>query len=277
MAVDGMRFTRRIMAAKALAKYRPEEFRPGPAIQSEQELEKAAGELGTTIFHPVGTCAMGSVVDERLRVRGVRQAARHRRLDHAAHHLGEHQRADHCDRRERRAHGAGGPLGLVLFCRQRFLRQRQVAQPEPALVVEQPSLGEGEALPGRHQLRQRPRQLRSQPPPGALHLVHQLRRMGRRTVQVQACAARRRRPPPRTPRSRRATGWAGVPGKTSLALAACSKFGTSPPVLCQCAGASEAAIGRRGGGRRGNLQGNLALQGGRWRACRRQAPGHRAT
>ena len=71
VAVDGMRFTRRIMAAKALAQYRPEEFRPGQAIQSEQDLEKAAGELGTTIFHPVGTCALGSVVDERLRVRGV--------------------------------------------------------------------------------------------------------------------------------------------------------------------------------------------------------------
>ena len=73
VAVDGMRATRRIMAARALAKYRPEEFRPGPSMQSEQELEKAAGELGTTIFHPVGTCAMGSVVDERLRVRGVQR------------------------------------------------------------------------------------------------------------------------------------------------------------------------------------------------------------
>jgi len=75
VAVDGMRFTRRIMAASALAKYRPEEFRPGPAAQSDAELEKAAGELGTTIFHPVGTCKMGrdalAVVDERLRVRGV--------------------------------------------------------------------------------------------------------------------------------------------------------------------------------------------------------------
>jgi choline dehydrogenase len=70
-----MRFTRRIMAARALAKYRPEEFRPGPAAQSDAELEKAAGELGTTIFHPVGTCKMGrdamAVVDERLRVRGI--------------------------------------------------------------------------------------------------------------------------------------------------------------------------------------------------------------
>jgi choline dehydrogenase len=75
VAVDGMRFTRRIMAAKALAKYQPEEFRPGPAIQSEEDLARAAGELGTTIFHPVGTCRMGAdagaVVDDRLRVRGV--------------------------------------------------------------------------------------------------------------------------------------------------------------------------------------------------------------
>jgi choline dehydrogenase len=75
VAVDGMRFTRRIMAAKALEKYQPEEFRPGPAIQSEEDLARAAGELGTTIFHPVGTCRMGrdagAVVDDRLRVRGV--------------------------------------------------------------------------------------------------------------------------------------------------------------------------------------------------------------
>jgi len=75
VAVDGMRFTRRIMAAKALAKYQPEEFRPGPAAQSDEELARAAGELGTTIFHPIGTCKMGhdpmGVVDDRLRVRGV--------------------------------------------------------------------------------------------------------------------------------------------------------------------------------------------------------------
>jgi choline dehydrogenase len=75
VAVDAMRFTRRIMAAKALAKYEPEEYRPGSFIQSNLELEEAAGELGTTIFHPVGTCKMGSdpmaVVDHELRVRGV--------------------------------------------------------------------------------------------------------------------------------------------------------------------------------------------------------------
>jgi choline dehydrogenase len=71
VAVDAMRATRRIMAARALAKYRPEEFKPGPGVQSPEALERAAGELGTTIFHPVGTCAMGSVVDARLRVRGL--------------------------------------------------------------------------------------------------------------------------------------------------------------------------------------------------------------
>ncbi|MGA7984235.1 MAG: GMC family oxidoreductase [Burkholderiales bacterium] len=75
VALDGMRFTRRIMAAKALAKYRPEEFRPGPGVAEDNALEQAAGELGTTIFHPIGSCKMGNdrlaVVDDRLRVHGI--------------------------------------------------------------------------------------------------------------------------------------------------------------------------------------------------------------
>ncbi|HTM61813.1 MAG TPA: GMC family oxidoreductase N-terminal domain-containing protein, partial [Burkholderiales bacterium] len=75
VAVEGMRFTRRIMAAPAMKQYEPEEYKPGMSIASQQDLEKAAGELGTTIFHPVGTCKMGSdpmaVVDDRLRVLGV--------------------------------------------------------------------------------------------------------------------------------------------------------------------------------------------------------------
>ena len=75
VAVLGMRFTRRIMAARALAKYEPGEFRPGIAVEREADLERAAGELGTTIFHPVGTCKMGhdplAVVDDRLRVHGL--------------------------------------------------------------------------------------------------------------------------------------------------------------------------------------------------------------
>ncbi|HEX2650424.1 MAG TPA: GMC family oxidoreductase N-terminal domain-containing protein [Burkholderiales bacterium] len=75
VAIDGMRYTRRIMAADALKKYEPEEFKPGVEIKTDEDLEKAAGQLGTTIFHPVGTCKMGSdpmaVVDDRLRVLGV--------------------------------------------------------------------------------------------------------------------------------------------------------------------------------------------------------------
>ena len=76
VAVAGMRFTRRIMATKAMARYAPEEYRPGIAVRNDSDLERAAGELGTTIFHPVGTCRMGpdagAVVDEELKVHGVR-------------------------------------------------------------------------------------------------------------------------------------------------------------------------------------------------------------
>jgi choline dehydrogenase len=76
-AAAALALTRRIVAAPALAKYRPAEFMPGPQYQSEEELVQAAGLVGTTIFHPVGTCRMGrtddpeAVVDPRLRVRGV--------------------------------------------------------------------------------------------------------------------------------------------------------------------------------------------------------------
>ena len=76
VAVDSIRFTRRIMRAKALEKFQPEEFKPGPGIETDDQLRRAAGDLGTTIFHPVGTCKMGhdalAVVDDRLRVHGVR-------------------------------------------------------------------------------------------------------------------------------------------------------------------------------------------------------------
>lgn len=59
-AVKGLRMTRKIMAAPALARYRPEELLPGPQVASDDDLQQAARELGTTIFHPVGTCAMGA-------------------------------------------------------------------------------------------------------------------------------------------------------------------------------------------------------------------------
>jgi choline dehydrogenase len=75
VVAEAIRLTRRIVAQPAMAKYSPEEFKPGPQIASDAELARAAGDIATTIFHPVGTAKMGSddmaVVDERLRVRGI--------------------------------------------------------------------------------------------------------------------------------------------------------------------------------------------------------------
>ena len=75
VAAEAIRVTRNIVSMPALARYRPQEFRPGLEFQSEEELAKAAGDISTTIFHPVGTAKMGSdetaVVDPRLRVRGL--------------------------------------------------------------------------------------------------------------------------------------------------------------------------------------------------------------
>ncbi|MGF6699218.1 choline dehydrogenase [Paraburkholderia sp. MM5496-R1] len=77
VAANALRLTRRIVAAPALARYQPREILPGLQYQSEEELQQAAGAVGTTIFHPVGTCRMGTtddpaaVVDNRLRVIGV--------------------------------------------------------------------------------------------------------------------------------------------------------------------------------------------------------------
>jgi choline dehydrogenase len=74
-AVEGLRYTRRLAATKALAPYLTQEFRPGPDARSDDELLDFAREHGQTIFHPVGTCRMGTdsaaVVDPQLRVRGV--------------------------------------------------------------------------------------------------------------------------------------------------------------------------------------------------------------
>jgi choline dehydrogenase-like flavoprotein len=78
VAVDSIRLTRRIVAQAPMAAFHPREFRPGPEIVSDEDLVKAAGEVATTIFHPVGTARMGNagdrtaVLDERLRVRGIR-------------------------------------------------------------------------------------------------------------------------------------------------------------------------------------------------------------
>ncbi|MDH3234437.1 MAG: GMC family oxidoreductase N-terminal domain-containing protein, partial [Alphaproteobacteria bacterium] len=73
VAVVAIKLTRRIAAAEALRRYAPEEYLPGAQAQSDDDLARAAGDIGTTIFHPVGTCKMGgdsaAVVDARLRVR----------------------------------------------------------------------------------------------------------------------------------------------------------------------------------------------------------------
>ncbi|WFU58844.1 GMC family oxidoreductase N-terminal domain-containing protein [Bradyrhizobium pachyrhizi] len=78
VAADAIRTTRRLMKQKALEKYHPEEFLPGPSVgDDDASLAKAAGDIGTTIFHPVGTAKMGTandpmaVVDERLRFYGL--------------------------------------------------------------------------------------------------------------------------------------------------------------------------------------------------------------
>ena len=78
VAADSIRVTRQIVSQPALAQYRPEEYLPGPQVgDDEAALEHAAGNIGTTIFHPVGTARMGrdddvrAVVDARLRVIGV--------------------------------------------------------------------------------------------------------------------------------------------------------------------------------------------------------------
>ncbi|MGY2279905.1 GMC family oxidoreductase [Pseudomonas monsensis] len=75
VAADAIRLTRRIVSAPALQGFKPVEYLPGASLQSEEELQQAAAKIGTTIFHPVGTCRMGqdadSVVDAQLRVHGV--------------------------------------------------------------------------------------------------------------------------------------------------------------------------------------------------------------
>ncbi len=76
VAADSIRLARKIAAQPALQKLKPEEYLPGSTVDGDDDLAQAASKIGTTIFHPVSTCKMGSddmsVVDDRLRVRGLR-------------------------------------------------------------------------------------------------------------------------------------------------------------------------------------------------------------
>ncbi len=75
VAADSLRVTRKIVSQSALAKYQPQEYKPGVQFESDEDLAKLAGDIATTIFHPVGTAKMGTasdpmaVVDPHLRVR----------------------------------------------------------------------------------------------------------------------------------------------------------------------------------------------------------------
>ncbi|AZD07847.1 GMC type oxidoreductase [Pseudomonas chlororaphis] len=75
VAADAIRLTRRIVTAPALQAFKPVEYLPGAELRSEEQLHEAAARIGTTIFHPVGTCRMGqgpeAVVDAELRVHGI--------------------------------------------------------------------------------------------------------------------------------------------------------------------------------------------------------------
>ena len=111
--LDGVRFLRRLAATPALQSIIEEELKPGPQIRSEEELVEDIRQRCGTVFHPVGTCAMGP--DARPR-RGGPPAARprpgppagDRRLDLSERHLGQHQCPDDHGRRERRGHRPGG-------------------------------------------------------------------------------------------------------------------------------------------------------------------------
>ena len=75
VAANSLRLTRRIMAQAPLAPFTPQEYLPGVEFNSDDDLANKAGDIGTTIFHPVGTARMGSdadaVVDDQLRVHGI--------------------------------------------------------------------------------------------------------------------------------------------------------------------------------------------------------------
>ena len=115
--IEGIRIARRVGEAPALADYADHELYPGGDVETDDEILEFCRRTGSTVFHPIGTCKMGSdpnaVVDERLRVRGVRALAGRGRFHHADAGVGQHQRAVDHDRGEGRGHDPRGRPGLV--------------------------------------------------------------------------------------------------------------------------------------------------------------------
>ena len=107
-AIAGVRWNLRILYAKAFDDIRGQELAPGVKSRSDADIESFVRRTASTYWHPVGTCKMGNdemaVVDDRLRVRGIRGAAGRRRVDHAEDRERQYACADYHDRRK-----GGGP------------------------------------------------------------------------------------------------------------------------------------------------------------------------
>ena len=124
--IEGMKIARQVGAAPSLATYADHELYPGDAVQTDDEILDFCRRTGATVFHPIGTCKMGSdpmaVVDDRLRVHGIRSLRVGDALHHAHPSLRQHQRPRHHDRREGCGNGA------------RRQRMTEVARLETTLV-----------------------------------------------------------------------------------------------------------------------------------------------
>ena len=102
--VDGLKIGRRVLATSHMQHFITEEYQPGMAVQTDEQLLEHARNTGGTVFHPTSTCKMGvdpmAVVDPELHVHGIEGAARGRCVDHADGDFRQYQCRDDHDRRE---------------------------------------------------------------------------------------------------------------------------------------------------------------------------------
>ena len=110
--IEGMKIARQVGAAPSLATYADHELYPGEGVQTDDEILDFCRRTGATVFHPIGTCKMGSdplaVVDDRLRVHGLRGLRVADASIMPTLSVRQHQRPRHHDRREGSGNGAGG-------------------------------------------------------------------------------------------------------------------------------------------------------------------------